>query len=267
MRILYVSVTSVVLGYLAFGLYAQHKIAPVMSTPGLELTPSELKLRTIGPVRRISLGYVSFDVPAGLSGSLVRYDETLFVTVGAATGDGASLIIGPPVSDRDQPIQSVTAQFSTLTGEKNPTYLQLRKRMLQTKPFSAWAVPFRGVRRSITDAVLLLMKTSETSRAQALHTFENRDFYVTVVTRPEFVDIRVADKRCDREQNFMIYDRVTDPAEFVATLVASYQFTVSDASEQKMLELLRESGIQQRISKSAGSSESRARRFRTIKSD
>ncbi|ACB75459.1 hypothetical protein [Opitutus terrae] len=248
MRIVFAALLIVAVSVLGFGLYWQHRLSPVMKAQGVDLIPAPLELVAVESVRSVDLGFATFDLPAGFVGELVRHDDSLFVSVLSNPESRPGLTICPPLSNTDPEVNRFVQDYARFMEGSTPSLFEIRKRALYAQPFSIWSVPFRGLKRSQADTVLLALKLPETGGVTRLRVFESADIGIIISDRPEFSEVRLADKRSGVEQAFLLSAGAGNAVELASTLVRSYRFTTTERGEGDLLPLLAKTGIRQHLS-------------------
>jgi hypothetical protein len=251
MRTVSAVVIAVVLGATAYALYWHHRLSPVMDLPGVGLTPTRFGLSPSGPVRPVSLGYVTFDVPAALAGEPVEVGNSLFVSLRNGDAKDPTLIVCPPLSDNDPEIRSLLNEYANLTEAPPPTYWELRKRALMARPFSFFYVPFHSKRHVHEQITLLSLKSTQVPAAQRIELFENARFGITITTREDYVFVQLADKHAGVGQMFMLALHGIDPHAFATALVNSYHLDLKTVTDARVKDALRGSGIARQMNVSA----------------
>lgn len=236
------------LGLAGWLYYLDRTLAPLADSPTARQMPSPLVLFPPGPLRTIDLGYVRFAAPDELGDNLVRHDDTIVVSL--RQREKIVLSVFPPLADSDPETKSMLRNFAQLSGEPEPTYFELRKRALFTRPFRGWAVLERGRRQAKIDALLLAIKSMRP--AGDVFFFENEKFGAIVVQAAESSYVELTEKRAGVTQLFLLGTSV-DPRRLVAGLLASYEWTSATTDEAELRRLLVNTGLPQLKSSLASS--------------
>lgn len=236
-----------------------------MTAPGVRLRPSRFSLARVDQVRPINVGYANFDVPAEYSGELVRHDESLFVSVTGVSDIEPALTVCPPVvADDPNAVQFRREAAAVLDGPVPPLW-ELRKQALFTEPFSVWEIPFRGIKRTRTDMVLLILKGLDTSAAKQVRFCEGASVDAIIFVRSHLTEVRIIEKRTGIEQSFLIMAHGERSAvELASTLARSYRFIALASGEGSLLAALAATGIRQRLSEKAAHPAEESRRLEAV---
>lgn len=244
MRIALALAAVAIAALLGIGVYWQQRLAPVMRATGVDVLPTFPAFPPLGPVRQIDLGFVSFSVPERITGELVQHDGTLFLTLGS-TPPRAAITICPIVSEKDPEIKQLLHQYHELSGERVATYWNLRKRLLHTQPFSVWSIPFRGLRRTVADLSLLVLKGLDSGGAERIWIYEDANVGMTIAPLPDVIIIQVHDKLSSAAQSFLFRTDIDEPLEVAAAIATSYRVKTTDFSPDSLLAQLRSTGVSQ----------------------
>lgn len=249
MRIAWAVSFSVLLAVVGYGLYWQERLAPLMKAQGVNVVPTPFELVPVESVRPVNLGFAEFEVPAAITGEIVRHDDTLFVSVIQTPDRRAGLTIAPPTPDNDPQAAKFIRDYARLMEVPPPSLFEIQKRALYAQPFSVWSVPFRGWKRARATMVLLALKFLQTGSVSRLEVSEDSAFGVIVAYRPDFTEIQFTDKKAGVSQRFLLdpANEIRNAIELASTLARSYRFTTDLRADAELLPLLASTGITQRL--------------------
>lgn len=243
MRIFLIISAIVVTYVVGYSYYAWSKLSPVMNNPSvsLPLVPYELKPYD-GPTREINLGFARFKLPAEIVGEPVQLDDTLFVAFDQGT-QSYPIFFGPPILDIDQQIQSTLEQYNQLSDETITSLFELKKRALRTMPFPFWSLLTRGVKKTTTEAIMLLLKTTIIHPAErSAMLYENDRVGILILEGAKLTIISIYDKKSQSTHELFLESGLTKVDPVVSALATSYQFTSQATTEEQLLAELRATG-------------------------
>lgn len=183
------------------------------------------------PTELIDLGFARFELPKSLAGIPTTQNDDLFITFGEGT-TSASFFVGPPVTDDDPEWSQLLADLSQATDERFETSYTLRQRALSAQPFTIFDIPFKGLRQTEADAVLLLLKTTFSLGAPIVWQGDTERVGLFWVPSERVSIITVFDKQRRVTQEFLLNPDSQQATALVASLLATYRF-VSDASDME----------------------------------
>ncbi|MEZ5414863.1 MAG: hypothetical protein R3F03_11185 [Opitutaceae bacterium] len=230
MKALIVVLGLVVLAIGGYGYWLHRSLHPLMSSKGVQaelktfVAPNERE-----PTELIDLGYARFEVPKSLVGVPTAHDDGLFV-VFVEEATAAKLSAGPPVGEDDPDVVQLLAAISQATGDEFETSYALRKRALSIQPFTVFDIPFKGLRQTASDSVLLLLKDTYSVGAPVVWQGDTEHIGLLWAESDRVNIVTVFDKEKRVTQTFLLHPESNEAAAFVASLLATYRF-VSDARD------------------------------------
>jgi hypothetical protein len=243
MRIGLAVLVAVVLALAGYALHWDRRLAPIMKTPGANLAPARLQVVPVNSVRRINLGFAEFDIPANISGEPVRHGDSLIIVLSEPSRNDKGVIIGAPLADDSPDVAKLVRDYSRFAESPTTSLFEIRKRALYVQPFSVWSVPFRGLKRTRDDSVLLMLKLVMAANAIKVQLFEGSEIDVIVTQRSDGSEILLADKRAGIEQEFWLRGNAGNVSELASALVRSYRFTATEHDNASLVALLAATGI------------------------
>ncbi|MCP5531180.1 MAG: hypothetical protein H7A44_12150 [Opitutaceae bacterium] len=232
MKALIVVLGLVVLAIGGYGYWLHRSLHPLMSSKGVQaelktfVAPNERE-----PTELIDLGFARFELPKSLAGTPTTQNDDLFISFGEGAAS-VNFFVGPPVTDDNPEWAQLLADLSQATDERFETSYTLRQRALSAQPFTVFDIPFKGLRKTEAEAVLLLLKATFSLDAPIVWQGDTERVGLFWVPSERVDIITVFDKQKRVTQEFLLNPDSKQATALVASLLATYRF-VSDASDME----------------------------------
>jgi hypothetical protein len=243
-----------------YGIYWQHKLEPILSSPAALLVPTRFEPVSVSKTKSLNLGYVRLSVPQSIDGQLEYFTDTNIIVLTNGEGISSRIAFMPPIHDRDAGSISLYKMVAQLTGTSADSRFEFQKCLATQRPVSVWQIFSLGIRQFRARAALLSLKRVVYSTATSVRLFDNERIGLIVQRDPNIHIVTLTDLKSGFSQEVLIPETFKNADEIISAIASDYELKLPAVDDHSIERLIKGVGMKA-VAESPPSSAAESQRY------